>query len=118
MALRRRSRAIKAIWIFLGIYFLVTGAGKLAHPETMAGYSVTLAYLIGGLEIIGAAMILAPRLRLYGGSLLLAVMVGVAILYIRAGEWLMVVVPVVMMVLAGAVVRSERTFRRPRESPA
>lgn len=104
--------------MFLGIYFLVTGAGKLVYPETMAGYSVTFAYLIGVLEIIGGAMILAPRLRLYGAALLFALMVGAAAMYVRAGEWLMLVVPVVMMVLAGAVVRSERAFRRPREIAA
>lgn len=114
----RNSRSIKAISIFLGIYFLVTGAAKIVNPGTMTGYSVSFAYLMGALEISGAAMVLAPRLRLYGASLLFGVMIGAAVMYVRAGEWLMLVVPVVLMVLAGAIVRTERAFRGPREIPA
>ena len=120
----RNSTSVKAISIFLGIVFLLTGAAKLLGLEMMVeafrgwGYSVAFIYLIGFLEFAGAVMVLTPRLRLYGASLLFALMIGAAFTHINAGEWMMLPGPLVMMVLTGVVAWVEREYRKPRRLEA
>lgn len=120
----RESIGIKAISIFLGIVFLTTGGLKIGGWEPMIesflgwGYSVGFMYLIGILELAGAVMILAPRARFYGASLLSILMIGAAFTHIRAGQWTMLPAPIVMLILIGIVGWAERAVRGPRERHA
>lgn len=115
------STAIRAISVFLGIVYLLAGGFKLAGAEMMVesfrgwGYSVGFMYLVGVLEVAGAAMILTTRARFFGATLLFVLMVGAALTHINAGEWMLLPAPVVMMVLSGLVAWTERVAAGPRE---
>lgn len=117
----KESTAIKAMSMFLAVAFLLTGSVKIAGVEMMIesfrnwGYSSTFMYLIGVLEIAGAVMLLLPHFRLYGATLISVLMIGATFTHVRAGEWVMVPAPIVMLALAATVVWAERAASRPRE---
>ncbi|HXV63197.1 MAG TPA: DoxX family protein [Vicinamibacteria bacterium] len=111
----RESTTIKAMSIFLGVVYLFTGGLKLAGMEMMIesfrgwGYSVTFMYVIGVLEVAGAVMLLTSRMRVYGATLISILMIGAVFTHLRAGEWMMVPGPMIMLALAATVGWAERT---------
>jgi len=120
----RESTAIKAMSMFLTVVFLLTGSVKIAGVEMMVesfrtwGYSVTFMYVIGVVEIAGAVMLLLPRFRLYGATLISILMIGATFTHVRAGEWVMVPGPIIMLVLAATIGWAERAASGPRERHA
>jgi uncharacterized membrane protein YphA (DoxX/SURF4 family) len=74
-----------ALWTLKGLLaavFLSAGGAKLAGVPMMVenfqhiGFGQWFRYLIGALEVIGAIVILLPRLAAFGGVLLSCIMAG------------------------------------------
>jgi uncharacterized membrane protein YphA (DoxX/SURF4 family) len=74
-----------ALWVFqvlLAAMFLFAGGNKLAGNPQMVGLFELLGfgqwfrYLTGGLEVLGGALLLVPRLSGAGAALLVPVMLG------------------------------------------
>ena len=73
------------VWVLqivAAVAFLAAGGAKLSGaPEMVAvfekvGVGQWFRYVTGGLEIVGAVALLAPRFAFYGAALLVAVMAG------------------------------------------
>lgn len=77
-----KSRVIWAVRILLALAFGAAGASKLAGaPQMVAvfdaiGFSQWFRYLTGFVEIVGAVMILVPRMAFFGALWLGATMLG------------------------------------------
>lgn len=74
-----------ALWIVKGLLaavFLAAGGAKLAGVPMMVenfhhiGFGQWFRYLTGALEVIGAILILMPRVAAFGGVLLSCIMAG------------------------------------------
>ena len=109
------SRSSKAVnitfWILQGLLaaaFLVAGTTKLAGPQMQItffeeiGLGQWFRYFTGGLEVIGAILVLVPRTAVVGAVLLAMIMVGAVDIHllITGGS---PVPPVVLLVIAVAV---------------
>lgn len=70
-----------ATWL-LALVYIVMGVPKLGtlsgvvHQFEHWGYSPTFMYVIGGIEFLGAIVILLPRIRLFAVAGLAAIMAG------------------------------------------
>jgi uncharacterized membrane protein YphA (DoxX/SURF4 family) len=82
----RSSKALNvAFWILQGLLaatFLVAGTTKLANPQMQVAFFEKIGlgqwfrYFTGGLEVIGAILVLAPRTAGFAATLLAMTMVG------------------------------------------
>ena len=70
------------IWI-IGILFILTGAAKLLHLDTVsieifqrAKYPDWLYYAVAVTEMVGGALVLSPKARRTGGLMLCGIMFG------------------------------------------
>jgi len=105
---RTRWRAILR-WSLCAL-FAVAGASKLFALPMMVesfrgwGYPVGMLYAVGGAEVAVALLLGLGKLR-FGASAVCVVMVGAALTHLQAQEWLALVVPVVVIVAAGALIQ-------------
>ena len=103
--------------VLVALAFLGAGLAKLASAPMMAaefalfGYPVWFMYLTGALEILGAGLLLAPRLAGAGAALLSCIMVGAIASHLIHGQAAMAVAPFVLLILA-AVIGSLRGWSR------
>lgn len=73
-----------ALWILIVLEMLgmgLAGASKFQGDGWVRmfegwGYAAWFAYLIGAAELVGALLLLAPRVASYSGMLLIAIMLG------------------------------------------
>lgn len=82
----RSSRALNiTFWILQGLLaatFLVAGTTKLANPQMQVAFFEKIGlgqwfrYFTGGLEVIGAILVLVPRTAGFAATLLAMTMVG------------------------------------------
>lgn len=97
------------LYIFLALVFFSAGGTKLAgtqmHLEHFAlwGLPLWFMYLTGALEFSGALLLLAPRFRFYGTSLLAGVMIGAVIIHITAAEYSVLPLPGALLVLSAVL---------------
>jgi putative oxidoreductase len=110
-----------ALWIvqaLLALAFLGAASGKLLGKAEMIGLFETIGigqwfrYLTGLLEAAGAVLIVIPRTKAFGATLLGAVMAGAVLthLFILHNA---PTAPAVLLVLAGAVAWGRRTDLAP-----
>lgn len=103
------------IQVVLALLFLMMGGQKLVGGTEAAanfarwGYPGFMAFLIGALEVLGAAGLLIPRLAGLAAIGLIVIMLGAIYTHLSHAEYGMAPVPLVVMVLLGVVVY----FRRP-----
>ena len=77
-----RNYGLWALQILAAVAFLAAGGSKLAGAERMVAMFETLGFgqwfrfVTGGLEVLGAVLLLIPRTTWLGGALLAVVMVG------------------------------------------
>lgn len=101
------------------------GAAKLAStPELIQnfarwGFPWWFVYVTGVLEVGGAVLILVPKTRIYGATVLAATMVGAIGTHLSAGETTEFVAPLVLGTIAGAagVLAWQRQFPSLRGTP-
>lgn len=98
--------------LFLSVVFLVAGATKIVgldfQVERFASWGLPgwwFIYVVGGIEVIGATLLVFPRTRGYGAGLLLVLMLSAISTHIRTGQWLDLIVPAILLVLLVVVMR-------------
>jgi len=95
--------------VLLAVAFLGAGAAKLTGQPMMVaefttfGFPIWFMYVTGILEIIGAVLVLIPRLAFAGAALLVCVMVGALASHLTHGQAGMIAAPLVLLIIAIAV---------------
>lgn len=104
-----RSIATWTVSILLALAFLAAAAAKLTGQAmmvsefTLFGLPGWFLYVTGVIEVIGAVLILIPRLAGLGAALLACVMLGALAAHLTHGQAPMIAGPVVLLVLAVTV---------------
>ncbi|MDH3457609.1 MAG: DoxX family protein [Gemmatimonadota bacterium] len=98
--------------LVLSVVFLVAGGTKLVgldfQVERFATWGLPgwwFIYVVGGIEVIGATLLVFPRTRGYGAGLLVVLMLSAISTHVRTGQWAALIVPVVLLVLLVTVMR-------------
>ena len=104
-----------AATIFLAFIFIMSGIAKLTAIEVwqerfveqwgVPGWMVPITAVM---EVIGGLLILAPKLAMYGGGLIVFVMIGAAGSHAMAGEWPNAGFTLFLLVLAALVANARR----------
>ena len=104
-----------AATIFLALIFIASGIGKLTAMEVwqerfveqwgVPGWMVPITAVI---EVVGGLLILVPKLAMYGGGLIIFVMVGAAGSHMMAAEWPNAGFTLFLAVLASLVANARR----------
>ncbi len=112
-----RNVTMWVLSVLVALAFLGAGIAKLSSAPMMLaefslfGYPVWFMYLTGALEIVGAVLVLVPRLAGAGAALLSCIMVGALFSHLTHGQAGMTVAPFVLLVLA-VIVGSLRGWSR------
>lgn len=81
---RYRSISARVLQVLLALFFAIQGIVKLTgSPSWISrfqawGYPANTHLAVGSAEILGAVLLLIPRLARFGALLLLAIMIGAA----------------------------------------
>ena len=95
--------------VLIAAFFIAAGLSKVMRPEDHAesfvrwGYPPWFVGFTGVIELCGAGLLLIPRVRLYGVIMLGVTMIAAALTHFQAGEMAAVPVPLVLLVLVGAL---------------
>lgn len=95
--------------VILAVIFLLSGAAKLAGLDfeiqafARWGYPVWFMYLVGVIEVSGAAMLMIRPLRALAAAGLSLFMVGPIVTHVLHAEWGMMNVALAIMLLAAWV---------------
>jgi uncharacterized membrane protein YphA (DoxX/SURF4 family) len=108
---RQRIRNFSAwvLSVLLTLAFMIAAIPKLmgAHAWILKftnwGYPRWFLLAVGSLELVGAALLLIPRLAKYGAIGLAVVMVGAGYTHLANGEGLQVLRPLIFLTLLGTV---------------
>lgn len=74
--------------IIIAVIFLLSGSGKFQTDSTMASnfknwnLGISLMFIIGIFEILGAIFLFMPKTMIYGCYMLVAVMLGAMVIHI------------------------------------
>lgn len=94
-----------ALWIVLGVMFIMAGGAKLMGNHSQIehfaqwGYPLWFLYLTGLIEVSGGICLFIPKVQFYGIVVLSITMVGAALTHLMAGEVGAFPVPVVLLCL-------------------
>lgn len=106
------KRANIASWVLsvlLALAFLGSAFGKLSGQQQMVdnfarwGFPHWFLPFTGLCELVGAVLIAIPKTRVYGGALIVCVMVGAVLTHLTHGEAKVAPFPAILGVLAGIV---------------
>ena len=87
---KRKKMTLLALSVFLALLFLLAGGSKLFAPEMHFkdfqewGYPIWFIFVVGAIEVAGAALLLIPAMRLYGALLLAVDMLGATATHLKA----------------------------------
>jgi uncharacterized membrane protein YphA (DoxX/SURF4 family) len=118
----RRGAQASFVSLVLGILFLGTGISKLVGPdflvETFQGWGFAPWFMrtIGIVEILGAVLVLIPAVCAVGALVLGAVMVAAFGTHLVAGQFLLALLPVGVILLCALLLwppRSSEVVARP-----
>lgn len=101
----------------------MAGVNKFMDPQMLAdglGVGAAVVYLIGVFEIASVALLLIPRLHVYGGILATLVMIGALLSHVTklgfsgepGGMWMMALVVLIASVTVIALRRDELPIKR------
>jgi len=115
---RVKTIAIWTISVLLSLSFLAAGWPKILPNDNMVarfenwGYSAEFAILIGVLEMFAGALVLVPRVALYGCITIIVLMVGAVYTHLSTaiGSPLFAVIYALMAVALGTL-RYEVAFK-------
>jgi putative oxidoreductase len=103
----------------VGALFLFAGGMKLTAPAEMVanfvqwGFPSWFIYVTGAIEVVGAALLITPRLRAFGAALLATTMVGAVGTHAQHahpfGEW---IPSIVLLSLTALITWKERAKLR------
>lgn len=107
--MRWKNIGITALAIVIAVFFIAAGWSKVMSPESHTesferwGYPPWFVEVTGLLELCGGGLLLVPRVRFFGVVLLSLTMLGAALTHFQAGEMTAVPVPLVLLILLGAL---------------
>ncbi|MEM1346907.1 MAG: DoxX family protein [Myxococcota bacterium] len=93
------TMTVWALSIVLSMMYLMAGIPKLGGFEQMVnaweqyGYSTTMRQIVGGVEFLGAILLLIPRVAFYAATALGLVMIGSIITHVSHGEFSRLLIP-------------------------
>lgn len=99
----RYDKLIRPLSMILAVVYLTAGAAKLAQLPVIAdrfaawGYPEPMMSLVGAIEIIGAVLLLFPRVASIGAIALGGVMVGAVYTHLVRGDPVFAIVPLVLL---------------------
>jgi uncharacterized membrane protein YphA (DoxX/SURF4 family) len=109
---QRQRTPAQLLSLVLSVVFLVAGGTKLVgvdfQVERFATWGLPgwwFIYLVGGIEVIGATLLTFPRTRGYGAGLLAVLMLSAISTHVRTGQWVALIIPVVLLALLVLVMR-------------
>jgi uncharacterized membrane protein YphA (DoxX/SURF4 family) len=112
------------IAVLLALAFLGAGVAKLTSQPMMVaefalfGLPPWFLYVTGTIEVVSAVLLVIPRTTVIGGGLIVCVMIGALIAHLTHGQAAMIGAPLVLLILAGILIRL-RTIGSPvKLSPA
>ena len=106
------------VWVLsalIALLFLGVGSAKLFGGATMVqqfhafGYPGWFLYVTGILEVLGAVLLLIPRLATLGAVLLACVMVGALVTLLTHGMVAMVALPLILLALLVWIAQHRRS---------
>ena len=104
---RYKELSVLMVSIMLAGAFVLAGGMKLIGSADMLasfarwGYAPWFMYAVGGFEVLCALLLLVPGATFVGATGLAAVMAGAAFTHVTAGEYAVLIVPIVLMAMAG-----------------
>jgi uncharacterized membrane protein YphA (DoxX/SURF4 family) len=106
---KTKNLVVMILSVLLALAFLSAGGTKLVSSDEAAldfeevGYPGWFAAVTGVLEVAGAVLIIIPAARFYGATLLVCVMAGAIFTHAGAGQFGMLLPPVMLLMLASIV---------------
>ena len=100
-----------ALTVILALLMAAVGSAKFTRPEMWTRMASTLdlpfwlMQVAGVIEMVGAALLLIPRLAALGGSALAVVMFGAALAQVRGGQPTDAIAPLVYVAVALFIAR-------------
>ncbi len=97
---------LKVVTGLLTLIFLLSGGAKLLGLDFELeaferwGYPLWFMYLTGAVEVLGAVVLLIPRLAAVAALGLSGVMVGAVATHLMHSEWMMLVIASVILLMA------------------
>jgi uncharacterized membrane protein YphA (DoxX/SURF4 family) len=97
--------------IIVGCAFFAAAIVNLIGPQVIRaefkrwGYPDWLRMLVATVEFVGAILLIAPRTQLFGASILLLIMLGILVSFVRSREWMRMQYPFVLLFLLVAIVQ-------------
>ncbi|MFM0740225.1 DoxX family protein [Paraburkholderia xenovorans] len=97
--------------VIVGCAFLAAAIVNLIGPQMIRaefkrwGYPDWLRVSVAIVEFAGAVLLFAPRTQLFGASILLLIMVGILVSFIRSREWMRMQYPFVLLFLLVTIVQ-------------
>lgn len=114
MNLAKNNKMYSVLVVGIAIIYLATGLRKLFGAESIVtdfmswGYSPLFMHFIGIIELLGAIALLIPQTRVLAIPSLGVVMLGAIGTHLLNGEYLQVLLPLVMLVLLGILFMMSR----------
>ena len=105
---------VAVVWfltVILALLMAAVGSAKFTQPEQWTRMASTLdlpfwlMQVAGVAEVVGAVLLLIPRIAAIGGSTLAVVMVGAAIAQVRGGQPFAAIAPLVYVAVALFIAR-------------
>lgn len=96
------------------VAFVIAGATKLAGAELHKhnfmrwGYPTWTVPLTGVIELVAALLLIFPRTRFFGATLIVCEMIGAIATHARFAEYMMFPLPVVLLALAASAAALNR----------
>ena len=96
---------MKYVILIVACAFLSAGIVNLIGPSVIRaefgkwGYPSWLRIVVALVELTGALFLLMPATRIIGASILLAVILGVMVSFVRSREWMKMQYPLVLLFL-------------------
>lgn len=100
--------AIVAIAMIGAGWAKVADTEMIVHNFSKWGYPHWFRYLIGILEIVSSILLLIPKTRVYGASVIGTLMVGAVWTHIAAAEYHMTPVPGLLLALSAILLYNDR----------
>ncbi|MEW9586187.1 DoxX family protein [Paraburkholderia sp. DGU8] len=110
---------MKYVIFIVSCAFLSAGIVNLIGPSVIRaefkkwGYPNWLRLVVALVELIGALSLLLPATRFIGASILLVVILGVIISFVRSREWMKMQYPLVLLFLLVVTLTLGGQFKSP-----